>query len=111
VAYVIIGLIVVVGGAVLFGAHHVHEESSPGSRPSMIAARRAMRQSRMVASSDQCVCGGTLQPIDVVSDRFGTLQGCDGCHRAWSEDGRTTVRRRRIRRPQPSGPGRDVPSL
>lgn len=99
-AYLIIGLIIVVGGLALFGAWHIREENSPGERPSMVAARRTMRQSRLVASTDQCVCGGTLQPTGLVSDKFGALQGCDGCHRTWTEDGRTVVRRR-VRRPRP----------
>jgi hypothetical protein len=107
---IIVG-IVAVGGSLLFGAYHVREENSAGERPSMVAARRTMRQSRLVASSDQCTCGGVLQPTGLVSEQFGTLQACDGCRRTWSEDGRTALRSRRIRAPRPSYRRRHTPDL
>jgi hypothetical protein len=95
--YVFIILVIVVGGAAFLGAQHVRHENGPGSRPSMFAARRTVRQSRL-ADSDLCVCGGTLRPSGVVSEQFGTLLSCTGCRRAWTEDGRTMVRRRTTRR-------------
>jgi hypothetical protein len=100
VAYLVVGMIVVIGGAIVLGALHVRHESSPGSRPSLIAARRVVRQARM-ASGGLCVCGGTLQATEEVSERFGSLLGCTGCRRSWTEDGRHVVRRRKIRRPRP----------
>jgi hypothetical protein len=100
VAYLVIGMIVVIGGAIVLGALHVRHESSPGSRPSLIAARRVVRQARM-ASGGLCVCGGTLQATEEVSEQFGSLLGCTGCRRSWTEDGRHVVRRRKIRRPRP----------
>jgi hypothetical protein len=108
VDYVIIGIIVVVGGAIVLGALHVRHESSPGSRPSLIAARRVVRQSRM-ASSDLCVCGGTLQATGETSAGLGGLLGCTGCRRSWTEDGRHVVRRRQTRRPRPGASRRTVP--
>jgi hypothetical protein len=105
VDYVVIGIIVVVGGAITLGALHVRHENSPGTRPSLIAARRVMRQSRM-AASDLCVCGGTLQPA---GDGLGGLLGCTGCRRSWTEDGRHVVRRRPIRRPRSGASRRAVP--
>jgi hypothetical protein len=103
VDYVVIGIIVVVGGAIALGARHVRHENSPGARPSLVAARRVMRQSRM-AASDLCVCGGTLQATG-----DGGLLGCTGCRRSWTEDGRHVVRRRQIRRPRSSAARRAVP--
>lgn len=99
-AYLVIVMILVIGGAIVLGALHVRHESSPGSRPSLVAARRTVRQARM-ASGDLCVCGGTLQASGEVSDKFGDLLGCSDCRRSWTEDGRHVVRRRRIRRPRP----------
>jgi hypothetical protein len=107
--YVVIGIIVVVGGSLLFGAIHIRQENSPGSPPSLIAARRTVRQARM-ASGELCVCGGTLRPTGQVSDRFGALLGCTGCRRWWTEDGRKTiVRRRQPRRSRPAAPGSTAP--
>lgn len=106
--YVVIIIIVVVGGAIALGAQHIRHENSPGDRPSLFAARRAVRQSRMMASGELCVCGGTLQPTGIVSDRFGALLSCSGCRRAWTEDGRKVVRRQ-IRRPRPGAPRSDLP--
>jgi hypothetical protein len=108
VDYLIIGIIVVVGGALVLGGLHVRHESSPGSRPSLIAARRTVRESSMV-SGDLCVCGGTLAATGQVSARHGGLLGCTGCRRSWAEDGRHVVSRRQIRRPRPGAKRRDVP--
>jgi len=111
-AYLVIILIVavIVGGSILLGARHVYHESGPGVRPSLAAARRSIRQSRMIASGDVCVCGGTLQPSSRVSGRYGTLLGCTGCRRSWSEDGRRVVVRRPVRRARPSTPDGGLPS-
>jgi hypothetical protein len=107
VQYVVIGLIVVVGGSIVFGILHVRHESSPGPRPSLTAARRDLRQSRSV-TGDLCVCGGTLQPTGEISAKYGVLQGCGSCRRRWTEDGRKVVRRP-VRRAQPRRPRGDMP--
>lgn len=108
--YVVIVLIVVVGGAILLGAQHVMRENSPGTRPSLIAARRVVRQSRGVGG-ELCVCGGTLQATDEVSERYGALLGCTGCRRAWTADGSKVVRRPRSRRPGSPRPGIRRPGI
>ncbi|HEY5359940.1 MAG TPA: hypothetical protein VIJ82_20020 [Streptosporangiaceae bacterium] len=105
--YLVIGLIVVVGGAIVLGALLVRHENSPGTRPSLTAARRVIRQSRTV-TGDLCVCGGTLQPTGEISERFGGLLGCSSCRRRWTEDGRKVVRRQ-VRRAQPRRARRDMP--
>jgi hypothetical protein len=91
VIYIVIVLVVAVGGSVLFGAWHIHEETAPGERPSMAAARRVVRQSRLMANGDLCICGGTLEPNGQVSRRYGTLLGCSECPRRWTGDGRRVV--------------------
>ena len=95
--YVVGAIIIAVGGSVVFGVYHITHESGPGERPSMRSARLAVRQSRLMASGDLCLCGGTLGAPDVASERYGPLRGCSGCGRYWTEDGRRTVRRRVIR--------------
>jgi hypothetical protein len=108
VNYVIIGIIVVVGGAIVLGALLVRHENSPGTRPSLIAARRVVREARM-ASGDLCVCGGTLQAAGEASAALGGLRGCSDCRRSWTEDGRRVVRRRPIRRARPGASRREAP--
>ena len=106
-AYLVIGIIVVVGGAIGLGARHVQHETSPGPRPSLVAARRVVRRSRSI-SGELCVCGGTLRASGDVSARYGALQGCTNCRRSWTEDGRKVVRRK-IPRPRPGARRRGLP--
>lgn len=94
----VVGIIVIaVGGSVVFGVYHVTHESGPGERPSLRSARLAVRQSRLVASGDLCLCGGTLGEPEVATDRYGPLRGCSECGRYWTEDGRRIIRRRVVR--------------
>jgi len=108
--YVVGIIIVAVGGSVVFGVFHVTHESGPGERPSLASARLAVRRSRMVASGDLCVCGGSLGETAVASQRFGPLLGCSECDRFWTADGRRMVRRRvardQRRADRPVRPGR-----
>jgi hypothetical protein len=92
-AYVIIGLIIVVGGSLAFGAYHIHEENSPADRPSLKAARRSLRGSRMLVSGASCECGGRLGPTGQRSRRHGHLLGCSDCDQVLSADGRRVIRR------------------
>jgi hypothetical protein len=101
VAYIFIGLIAVILVAVSLGGWHVHSETIPGQRPSMAAARRVVRQSRLMASGDLCECGGVLAPNGQVSERFGDLLGCSDCPRRWTADGRRVIRVTRPRHPRP----------
>ena len=103
--YLVIGVIVVVGGAIVLGALHVRHENSPGARPSLRAARRTVREALM-ANGDLCVCGGTLAATGEISESYGNLLGCTDCRRSWAEDGRHVVRGRRRR---PGGARRGVP--
>jgi hypothetical protein len=92
--YVWAVIIIAVGGSIAFGAYHIHHENQPGERPSMRAARQIVRGSRMVASGDLCLCGGTLGDMGQSSPKFGALLNCSGCARSWTADGRRVVRRR-----------------
>jgi len=96
--YVVIIIVVVVGGASFLGLYHVRQASSPGDRPSMEAARRVVRQSRILASGGLCMCGGALEDSGAASARYGALMSCPDCGRAWTKDGRSIVRRRRALR-------------
>jgi hypothetical protein len=94
--YVVGAIIIAVGGSVVFGVYHITHENGPGERPSMQSARLAVRQARL-ASGDLCLCGGTLGAAEVASPRYGSLRGCSGCGRYWTEDGRRVIRRRVVR--------------
>jgi hypothetical protein len=102
VGYLVAILIVVVGGAAGLGYLHVLRENRPGSRPSLVAARRAVRRSVIVAPGDLCLCGGRIDKSGKTSPSFGELLGCEGCNRSWTMDGRRIIRRRpRGQRPTP----------
>lgn len=75
----------------------VRRENRLESRPSLAAAARSLRRSRVVvaAASGECSCGGILGPTGTVSPRYGQLLACTGCGRTWTEDGRRIIRRRR----------------
>jgi hypothetical protein len=89
--YVVTTLVIVVGGAIVLGLMIVRHENAPGTRPSLQAARRAVRRSRRVEIGDSCACGGTLGKTGQSSDQYGDLLGCTGCSRSWTMDGRKIV--------------------
>jgi hypothetical protein len=84
--YALTAVILVAVAFTAAGALHVHHETRPVSRPSRVVERRVP----LVASGDQCLCGGTVGRI---SDQSGEFLGCTGCDRSWTMDGRNIVPR------------------
>lgn len=103
--YIVTVMVIAVLALIVLGIRHVQQENAPGPRPSLRAARLALRQSRILASGDLCVCGGTLGQTAEISPQIGTLLGCSDCSRCWTMDGRWIVRRRRRRTAARRGPG------
>lgn len=74
-------------------------ENRLGSRPSLAAATRALRRSRLVvtSASGECSCGGVTGPTGTRSRRYGQILACTSCGETWTEDGRRIILRRRPR--------------
>jgi hypothetical protein len=97
--YVFAAIVLVVAASAALFAFAKHE-SALVPRPSMRAARRTLRRSRLlVVSGDQCDCGGVLGLSGKVSEKFGPTLGCTGCDQSWTADGRRILTR-------PARPGR-----
>lgn len=88
--YALTAVILVAVAFTVAGAMHVHHETRPVSRPSRVVVPRVVRGVPIVASGDQCLCGGT---VGRVSDQSGEFLGCTSCNRSWTMDGRKIVRR------------------
>jgi hypothetical protein len=107
--YIITAMVVVVAGSSAFLFAFAKHESALVPRPSMRAARRTLRRSRLlVVSGDQCDCGGVLGLSGKVSDNFGPTLGCTGCDQSWTADGRRILSRP-ARPVRPGRRGRPAP--
>jgi hypothetical protein len=101
--FVVIGIIVVVGGAAALGFVHVQRVHRPSPVAGSAGARSVVRRSARVAQGDGCACGGAIGLSGKTSRRFGDLLGCTGCTRHWTMDGRRIIRRRRASTARPGG--------
>jgi hypothetical protein len=97
VQYVMASTFLVIALAVFGLVALTRRENKLESRPSLGAAARSLRRSRLVvsAASGMCRCGGILGPTGTVSPRYGQLQACTRCGRTWTDSGRRIIRRRR----------------